>query len=206
MDKSKSTQISQLVQPVRDDLLSGAAEVALRAITIYQTVLQSEEDPVKLKNFLTELTLALIDAQPAMAPVFHLGNSVLLSVRSAETTAEIRTLCDAALNDFERQLCESANVIADKVFDLIPPGEVVFAYSFSSTVVSCLLNARAKGRFFRVACTEARPAFEGNKLASRLAKGGSCSPCAPLRRPRRLELSAMQRLMILKGSFANPPT
>ncbi len=134
--------------------------------------MQDEEDPVKLKKLLTDTTLSLIDAQPAMAPVFHLGNAVLLSVRSAETTSEIKARCDEALTNFEKQLCESANVIADKVYELIPPGEVVFAYSFSSTVVSCLLNARAKGRFFRVACTEARPAFEGNKLASRLAKGG----------------------------------
>lgn len=168
----ESAQISELVQPVRDDLLSGAAEVALRAITIFQNVMQNEQDPVKLKTTLTDTALALVDAQPAMAPVFHLSNAVLLSVRSANTTEEIKNSCDAALTGFEKQLCESANVIADKVFELIPPGEVVFAYSFSSTVVSCLLNARAKGRFFRVACTEARPAFEGNKLASRLAKGG----------------------------------
>ena len=49
---------------------------------------------------------------------------------------------------------------------------MVFAYSFSSTVVSCLLNAKAKGRYFRVACSESRPSLEGRKLASRLAAGG----------------------------------
>lgn len=168
----KATQISELVQPVRDDLLSGAAEVALRAITIFQTVMQDETDPAELKKVLTNTSEALIDAQPAMAPVFHLCNSVLLGIRSANTVDEIKNCCDESLTNFEKQLCDSAEVIADKVFELIPPGEVVFAYSFSSTVVSCLLNARAKGRFFRVACTEARPALEGNKLASRLAKGG----------------------------------
>lgn len=168
----KTTQIGELVQPVRDDLLSGAAEVALRAITIFQTVMQDETDPDELKKLLIVTSEALIDAQPAMAPVFHLCNSILLSIRSANTVEEIKNRCDEALTNFEKQLCDSAEVIADRVFELIPPGEVVFAYSFSSTVVSCLLNARAKGRFFRVACTEARPALEGNKLASRLAKGG----------------------------------
>lgn len=168
----KTTQIGELVQPVRDDLLSGAAEVALRAITIFQTVMQDATDPDELKKLLIVTSEALIDAQPAMAPVFHLCNSILLSIRSANTVEEIKNRCDESLTNFEKQLCDSAEVIADRVFELIPPGEVVFAYSFSSTVVSCLLNARAKGRFFRVACTEARPALEGNKLASRLAKGG----------------------------------
>lgn len=167
-----SEQIKELVQPIRDDLLSGAAEIALRAITIFQQVMSDENDPKRLKELLIETARALIDAQPAMAPLFHLGNTALLSVRDAETADEIRDRCQAALMRFEKMLCESVDVIADHFLELIPPGETVFAYSFSSTVVSCLLNARARGRFFRVACTEARPANEGRKLAARLAKGG----------------------------------
>ena len=66
----------------------------------------------------------------------------------------------------------SVAVIADYVYDLIPPGELVFAFSFSSTVVSALLNARSKGKFFRVICTESRPAMEGRKLATMLSSGG----------------------------------
>lgn len=170
MDKSE--QIKQLVAPIRDDLLSGAAEIALRAITIFQQVMQDEKDAARLNQLLVETARALIDAQPAMAPLFHLGNSVLLSVRGQSTAHDIKERCQDALTGFERMLCESAAKIADQVFELIPPGDVVFAYSFSSTVVSCLLNARARGRFFRVACTEARPANEGRKLAASLAKGG----------------------------------
>ncbi|MGH9553873.1 MAG: translation initiation factor eIF-2B [Terriglobales bacterium] len=171
MDKFE--QLPELIKPIRDDLLSGAAEIALRAITIFQTVMN---DPAvtsteKLRERLVATARALVDAQPAMAPVFHLSNSVLQGMEGAKTVDEMQHKVQAALDQSEKTLCESAGAIADAVFDLIPPGELVFAYSFSSTVVSCLLNARAKGRYFRVACTEARPAMEGRKLASRLAAG-----------------------------------
>jgi translation initiation factor 2B subunit (eIF-2B alpha/beta/delta family) len=169
MDKE---QLTELVQPIRDDLLSGAAEIALRAIILFQTVMSDESGSVEqLKEGIVATARALVEAQPAMAPLFHLSNMVLLAMEKEKTVEGIQTSCQAALDKFERTLCESANVIADLVFDLIPPGELVFAYSFSSTVVSCLLNARARGRYFRVACTEARPAMEGRKLAARLAAG-----------------------------------
>jgi translation initiation factor 2B subunit (eIF-2B alpha/beta/delta family) len=169
-----SEKISELVKPIRDDLLSGAAELALRAITIFQTVISdtANEGAAAVKEHLVETSRALIAAQPAMAPLFHLSNTVLLAINNSKTVDDIQKDCQAALDKFEKTLCESASAIADEVFELIPPGELIFAYSFSSTVVSCLLNARARGRYFRVACTEARPSLEGRKLASRLASGG----------------------------------
>lgn len=170
----KFDQILELIKPIRDDLLSGAAEIALRAINIFQAVVADAEssDPTSLKEELVKTSRALVDAQPAMAPLFHLSNSVLLAIEDASTSKQIEAKCQAALAKFEKTLCDSASAVADVVFDLVPPGELVFAYSFSSTVVSCLLNARAKGRYFRVACTEARPSMEGRKLAARLASGG----------------------------------
>jgi translation initiation factor 2B subunit (eIF-2B alpha/beta/delta family) len=165
-------QVNTLVQPIKDDLLSGAAEIALRAITVFQTVLAKDDSPETAKAHLTYTARQLIDAQPAMAPLFHLGNSVLLAIEPAKTLEELRDRCNTALTKFETMLCASAATIADSTYDLIDPGELIFAYSFSSTVVSALLNARARGRFFRVVCTEARPSMEGRKLASRLASGG----------------------------------
>lgn len=165
-------QLPELIKPIRDDLLSGAAEIALRGITIFQTVMRDDDLSISdLKSRVRETARALVDAQPAMAPLFHLSNMVLQAMDKQTTVDGARNAIQIALDKFEGTLCESANKIAELVLDLIPPGELVFAYSFSSTVVSCLLNARARGRYFRVACTEARPAMEGRKLAARLASG-----------------------------------
>lgn len=172
-DKKVAEHVTNLIQPIKDDLLSGAAEIALRAITVFQSVLSGDQiSPEQVKSNLTYTAKSLIDAQPAMAPLFHLGNDVLLAIENAQTVEEIRNRTDSALAKFEKMLCASASTIADIAYDLIDPGELIFAYSFSSTVVSALLNARARGRFFRVVCTEARPSMEGRKLASRLASGG----------------------------------
>jgi translation initiation factor 2B subunit (eIF-2B alpha/beta/delta family) len=128
--------------------------------------------PSEVKRRLAETAKALMSAQPAMAPLFHLGNTVLIAIQNCSSVPEIHQKANQALTDFETMLCDSASKIADYVWDLIPPGELVFAYSFSTTVVSSLLNARSRGRYFRVACTESRPAMEGRKLAQMLASGG----------------------------------
>ncbi len=174
MAESEQKSIKELITPIKEDLLSGAAELALRAIVVFQTVMadKQNEDPEKLRSLLQETARELVAAQPAMAPIFHLANSVLVNIADAKTSTEILDTTQKTLDDYEKQLCDSAAKIADQVYELIEPGGLVFAYSFSSTVVSALLNARSRGKYFRVACTEARPSMEGRKLASRLASGG----------------------------------
>lgn len=174
MSNSSEKWIKDLVKPIEEDLLSGAAELALRAIIIFQTIMKEKKNdsPGELRTYLCEAAKELVRVQPAMAPVFHLSNCVLMSVKDVETSEEMVEKCQATLDEFERTLCASAAKIADLAYDLIEPGSLVFAYSFSSTVVSALLNARSRGRYFRVACTESRPSMEGRKLASRLASGG----------------------------------
>jgi translation initiation factor 2B subunit (eIF-2B alpha/beta/delta family) len=171
MDKKQ--QIDDLIQPIKNDLLSGAAEIALRAITIFQTVsqLEPEQNVDTIKYDFAYTARKLVEAQPAMAPLFHLANQVLSAIEMAKTGQELQKICQETLALYEKSLCDSVAKIADITYDLIPPGEFIFAYSFSSTVVSCLLNARARGRYFRVVCSESRPSMEGRKLASRLAAG-----------------------------------
>ena len=174
MGNVDKTWIKNLIKPIEDDLMSGAAELALRAIIIFQTITSDKknESPEILRENLFEAAKELVRVQPAMAPVFHLANSVLIAINDAKTSDEIINKVQESLDDFEKTLCESASTIADLAYELIEPGSVVFAFSFSSTVVSALLNARSRGRYFRVACTESRPSMEGRKLASRLSSGG----------------------------------
>lgn len=167
-------ELEALVTPLRDDLTSGAAEIALQAISVFRTIIAESagQDVNKTRDLLVETAKAVIKAQPAMAPLFHLGNNVLIATQDAKSTEDMEAKCDEALEKFEKQLCESASQIADHVYELIPAGELVFAYSFSSTVVSSLLNARQHRKFFRVVCSESRPSLEGRKLASMLAQSG----------------------------------
>ncbi len=53
MDKFE--QLSELTKPIRDDLLSGAAEIALRAITVFQTV-ANENDQLSVSELKQRIT------------------------------------------------------------------------------------------------------------------------------------------------------
>src|SRR5258707_14529396 len=105
----KLQELDDLVAPIRDDLLSGAAEIALRAITVFQTMMQGTEglSTGEVEERLISTARALTEAQPAMAPLFHLGNTVLLAIRGAKTVPDIYERCQNALMEFEKQLCQS---------------------------------------------------------------------------------------------------
>lgn len=171
---NRSQRIEEVIAPIRDDLMSGAAELALQGISAFRTLMAEAENesPEYARAVLVDTAKALVKAHPAMAPLFHLGNDVLIATKSGKDTKKILADAEVVLDGFETRLCESAAKIADHTFELVPPGDLVFAYSFSSTVVSSLLAARARGRYFRVACTEARPSMEGRKLSKILADGG----------------------------------
>lgn len=169
-----SAEVEKMVSEIADDLVSGAAELALRAINVYRTTLtECESAPLpEARERLTETARAIVRAHPAMAPMYNLGTQVLNAADAAASMDELQVKSAQALTGFEKKLCESASRIADLVYDLVPAGENVFAYSFSSTVVSSLLSARSQKKFFRAVCTEARPGMEGRRLATMLASGG----------------------------------
>lgn len=169
-----SEEVEKMITEIAEDLVSGAAELALRAINVFRaTLMQCQSSSLgDAKELLTETARSIVKAHPAMAPLYNLGSEVLFAADSVSSTDELETKCGEALTKFEKRLCESAARIADLVYELLPPGENVFAYSFSSTVVSSLLSARSQGKFFRAVCTEARPGMEGRRLATMLASGG----------------------------------
>lgn len=166
--------IERLVIPIRNDLLSGAAEITLQAIVVLKNILSVDKckNPTELGELLKFAGDKLIEAQPAMSSLINLSDEVLKVINENISLADNKKNCLDALNEFEKDLCTNVANIADTALALMPPGEIVFAYSFSSTVVSCLLNAKAKGRYFRVACSESRPSMEGRKLANHLVAGG----------------------------------
>ena len=174
---SISQELDGMISEITNDLLSGAAELALRAVNIFRHSLTDETAgtdrsfPAR-KAELIEIAQKLNHGHPEMAPIFNLSNNVLFAVDRCSTNEELVAVVGQSITDFETRLCNSASLIAESAINLIPFGELVFAYSFSSTVVSALLNARTNLRSFRVICTESRPSMEGRKLATMLASSG----------------------------------
>lgn len=115
---------------------------------------------------------ALVEAQPAMAPMVRLANEVLWQLESACGVAEASKALEKTCRQFMENLEQAGPRISRHASILIPDGATVLTHSFSRTVLDALVSAREGGNGFRVVCTESRPVGEGAALARELAKTG----------------------------------
>jgi translation initiation factor 2B subunit (eIF-2B alpha/beta/delta family) len=108
---------------------------------------------------------SILHAQPFMAPLIRLSNDLLLAVESEQP--------QQALNDTVRrsgQMLKRAPARIAQAFVGSLKGhssQAVATYSYSSTVVRCLTQGRA--RLPGVLCSESRPGYEGRATARALA-------------------------------------
>lgn len=148
------------------DRRSGAAELALRAVTALQAWLRRHAKPSEAE--LLEIARALLRAQPSMAPILRLANSVALAADHENPPEAVAR----AVTDMRAVLRMAPEKIA-KRFDAAlrrRPHRSIATYSYSSTVVQALRHAHSRIR--DVHCSESRPSLEGRATARRLASAG----------------------------------
>jgi translation initiation factor 2B subunit (eIF-2B alpha/beta/delta family) len=163
-----------LVEPIRADNTSGAAELARKAA---MAVLEWLAHAVSMtfpawKTELLAFATALYRAQPAMAPLFNLVNNVLLALESATVQREVQARVQQTAQAFLDH-SEGANQrLATATLGLFPSRARVLTFSYSSSVLAVLLEAHARQCLSAVFCTESRPIQEGQRLARTLANAG----------------------------------
>lgn len=163
-----------LVEQIRSDTASGAAEVAKGAVeAVYRWL---EQSPcLSLQDWRRELFAfgrALVAAQPAMAPLFNLINEVFLAVESAATSDDAQQQARRAAQMFQRRLAQAPGQLVHAALPLFSANCRVLTLSYSSTVLEVLQAAHARGLPLTVFCTESRPGLEGRRLAQRLNDAG----------------------------------
>lgn len=166
--------VESLIRELAEDNISGAAELARDAVEVL-AVLAKQAEASDLGSFLGELSATgrrVIQAQPAMAPLFNLVNGVLSNLDAAGSLEEARQQVQASARGFAEELASSGERIAVEALTLLSDGCTVLTHSRSSTVLAALLLARSKGLEFEVVCTESRPLYEGRKVAEVLGKDG----------------------------------
>lgn len=166
--------IAALVREVAEDNTSGAVELtkkATQAIVLFSDETRAQDLSQFLSQFMTT-GRELIQAQPSMAPLFNLVNSVLASLDTAENVGEARQIVKATASAFAQDLDVSGDKIAKHALPLISDGATIMTHSRSSTVLRALFLAKEKGRDFAILCTESRPIYEGRQLAKQLAQQG----------------------------------
>lgn len=144
-----------------DDLASdrqrGASEIADDALDLLADLSDEGRDAV------ADAGIALVEAHPAMAPLFNLVNEALLGWddHGPAVLDRLRTASD-----------KRRRALTAQVADLVDEGATVATYSRSGTVVAGLEQAAVE-RGFDVRVGEGRPGMEGLSVARDLDAAGA---------------------------------
>jgi translation initiation factor 2B subunit (eIF-2B alpha/beta/delta family) len=153
-------ELRALANRVRADITSGASEIALSVSERLSSLVGNRRtEPRGLKEF----AIALVAAQPNMAPIWNFANDMLLS---GMERSSLLALCERTAAHHrtaaKRVGAEAAKFLRESV---------VVTNSSSQTVYEAIV-ASSSEKSLRVMVPESRPRREGLALAKRLAKAG----------------------------------
>jgi len=148
---------------IKKDTSSGAAELAEQGAKLLLDALKQGQG-MEIKA----LGRALIDAQPAMAPMLNLVNYLFHAIESIQDPQAIREKGKIAVQGFLDSLRTASEKIRGHALGLLKGKKRVMTHSYSSTVLGVLEHARG----IEVICPEARPLGEGLSTARALGEQG----------------------------------
>ncbi len=160
----------QVLEALREDNVSGASELSRKAAQAF--VLFASESGCRSKDEyfskLLKLGLDLVSAQPHMASIFNLVNSLLYSVEELLPTCTLSELEEFTKRKAEEFAYNSVNAIqqiAQNGEKLVEDGSRIMTHSASGSILEILKKAKRNGKSFHVVVCESRPMFEGRILA-----------------------------------------
>jgi translation initiation factor eIF-2B subunit delta len=161
MTSSPSTE--HILQEIREDNRSGAAQLAQKGARLLLAVLT--EGTIEEVRALGK---ALVDAQPSMAPMVNLVNRLFEAIDAREDPRAIREKGVAAVQGFLDNLITGPERITAHALPLLKGKRRVMTLSYSSTIMEVLGQAQG----LEVICPESRPLLEGLRTARELGAQG----------------------------------
>lgn len=163
--------IDSIFREIKADRTTGAGDLVKKGVDAIALFLaQFDGNASDFMRELIRISKTLIDAQPTMAPFFHLANLLLLAAEDCEEIEGMKTAVRAAVKAFLLHLEASRDQIAQIAGELIYGKSRILTHSYSSTVLRLLTDAWRKGKRFEVICTEGRPNREGFQMAEKLGE------------------------------------
>ncbi len=147
--------------------ITGAAAAGSLAATNLADLVDSigKYAPEAYPRAVKEVSLELLERQPAIAPLVTIVNTVFLNL------ADPPELLAAELRATAERMARSASVLSKVGAALVPAGSTVLTAGGSGSVRDLLILA-GDSRSFSVACAETMPYGEGIELAADLAAAG----------------------------------
>src|SRR5215813_1849512 len=171
--QSLPAQVIELLEAIRADNRSGAAEILGMAAAVYYAAAGSQAGLSRERALLMadSISSALGEAQPGMAGLLNLAREVKEALKRFSGDRPLEFAARTA-SGFAESASRKAAASAAQGSQLISENSVVLTHSRSSTVLAALLNAAGAGRRFALLATESRPMFEGRQLAETVSRAG----------------------------------
>jgi len=162
-----------LVAPLRADVVSGASSVGRAAADVVQRAVLDIpcENAATFREKLVTLSIKILEAQPAMAPLVALTSKVLNSFQEEDLLDEATRRVLEATRSYLDGRDQAVAQVAAQANSLIPEGATILTISFSS-MVRAALEGSGNPRSLRAICLESRPSAEGAALAHLLSQAG----------------------------------
>lgn len=122
---------------------------------------------------LIQASVALLEAQPGMAPLARLASVAVEAASKSSRADEAIQRALSIARAFAEGAVRSGEAAAAHAVELIPDHAKAFTHSRSSTVLLALKLALEAGRHPAVIATESRPMMEGRELAAELSSMGA---------------------------------
>jgi translation initiation factor 2B subunit (eIF-2B alpha/beta/delta family) len=161
-------KIREAAAMLAEDRRSGAAELVSLAIEHWLQLLR-EIPTEQLPEATRRWTKNLMEAQPSMAPFFHIAARLL---REGKRVAWDRESFVQRCRDLKEHLEAIPSQVADAAVPILLKAQVVLTYSRSSTVLVALERVTHMGHRPRVIISEGRPMGEGVDAARKILQLG----------------------------------
>lgn len=163
------SEARKIIEAVRTDTHSGAAQLAARALQLLRQWLATY--PVTghaLERTLGELT----DARPSMVPLANAIERCRQRFASWQPADQVRELALPVIDSVLDQLVSANQRVAEAAATLMPPNATLFTHSRSSQVLALFRLLVQQNHAFSVICTQSSPGNEGFTLARELDELG----------------------------------
>ncbi len=166
--------IDLLTREIIHDNLSGSQDLTDKAGFLILQLLQERKhpSPAGLRRDLLKVGTRLLHAQPAMASLLNLFNTILFALNDAPNGPAAAREVRFATETYTREMKEHNRSISAHLFHRVRTKDTILIHSSSRSVTEALFHCWKNGKRFSVICSESRPAGEGTLLACRLATQG----------------------------------
>ncbi|MCJ7426170.1 MAG: translation initiation factor eIF-2B [Dehalococcoidales bacterium] len=172
-----SSKINRLTDEIRNDKTQGASQLARQAMAVLKVAAEhSQADSAE--HFLEELKgvgKGLMEARPAMAPIFNIVNRYLVAlslVSPGQGVGYLKGLAVSKADELARVSLQAIAEITSCGLGLIAEGDKIMTHSYSSTVMAVLGEAPAEGKRIEVIVTRSGAGGTGQRIALELGRRG----------------------------------